>query len=272
MGRTRTALIVAIAFASTSAKAHEVWIEPSTWQMPADTDFTAQLLNGQNLEGQALSWDPRVILRAETWQGTETAALQGRFGDVPALTGSVGSEGLLTLLYQSKFNTVVYQDYEKFVEFLTEKNHLEILDAHAARSLPKTPIKEAFSRFSKALIAVGTGAGEDMARGLEIEIVALDNPYTSDITGGLRFQALFEGEPLKSNRVTLFERDPAGMVQTSVAQTDAEGIVRFPIRQDHTYLVDTVVMRQPDRALFIASGGAFWESLWASLTFSVPSR
>lgn len=272
MGQFRTALVIATLLTSTSLSAHEVWMEPMDWRMQARTGFTAQLLNGQNLEGQKLSWDPRVIVRAEIWQNGLGKAMEGRFGDVPALSGTIEKDGLLTLVYQSRPNTVVYKDFATFTEFLTEKNHPEVLEAHAARQLPETSIKEAFSRFSKALIAVGTGTGADAPRGLEIEIVALDNPYTSDLESDLRFQALYRGAPLEDNRVTLFERNPAGVVTLSVEQTDAQGIVSFTVTPENTYLVDTVVIRQPSRELFIQTGGVFWESLWASLTFNVPKH
>ena len=175
----------------------------------------------------------------------------------------------MTLIYQSGYSTITDREYEKFVNFVTEKGFPEVVDAHAARDLPQNPIKEAYVRFAKSLIAVGEGTGEDTARGLELEVVALDNPYTSE-GADLRFQVLYRDVPLIENKVTVFARDAGGEVTTFDLETTAEGTVSFQPVPGTSYLVDTVVIREPARDLVLETKGAAWESLRASLTFRAP--
>lgn len=254
------------------ALAHEVWIEPVSWQIEVDETVSAHLLNGQELSGIQLSWDPKSIALAQSWTTGTSQDLDGRFGDVPAFSATANSEGLLSLVYQSEPKTLTYPDFETFTGFLDEKGWSGILEQHDARGLPKSQVKETYSRFAKTLIAVGDATGADAPRGMELELVALDNPYLAATDDALRFQLIYQGVPLPDNRVTLFERAPDGAVRLSHQQTDAEGIASFDTNRGHMYLVDSVVVRQPSRDMFIETRGALWESLWASLTFKQPAK
>jgi len=254
------------------ASAHEVWLEPLQWEVPDEAIVQARLLNGEGFKGAELLWDPRVIVRAQRWQGDDGADIAGRFGDNPALATNAAETGLLTLVYQSAPNTVVYESYDKFALFVAEKGFDTALADHAVRDLPRAPIKEAFSRHVKTLMAVGDGRGADVPRGLEIEIVALTNPYTADPAQPMQFQALYQSAPLADHLVTLFERTPEGEVNVQSVRSDATGIASFVTKAGNTYLVDAVVLRVPARDLVLQTRGAVWESLWASLTFRVPYR
>ncbi|MCX7560533.1 DUF4198 domain-containing protein [Sulfitobacter sp. F26204] len=270
MHKVCIALIAAIALNVAPAKAHEVWIEPAQWTINVGSEVAGQILNGQNLKGIKLSWNDKATLRAEKWQGADMEPIVGRLGDVPALRTAATEDGLVTLLYQSGLSTITYKEHEKFASFVTEKGHQAILDAHAARGLPQAPIKEAYSRFAKALIAVGTGQGQDAARGLELEIVALTNPYRTPLDQDLRFQLLYQGAPLVNNRVTVFARQASGEVTENYLQTDGNGEVSFKQVAGRIYLVDSVLLREPAREVVAETRGAIWESLWASLTFRTP--
>ena len=271
MFKTSVALTLAVSLFSTAVKAHEVWLEPDAWQMPIGSAITAQLFNGQELKGQKLSWQPRAIKRAEKWEGDSGSALEGRLGDIPAIATSADAEGLLTLLYQSAHNTLTYDSYEKFTLFLDEKGFTRLTREHENRNLPKERIREAYSRHAKALVAVGSGQGVDAPRGMEIELVALDNPYTANLAEPLRFQIIYQNAVLPENRVTLFDRASDGTVVISTQQSDAQGTVAFNLTPGHTYLVDTVMIRATSRDLLVQTQGAVWESLWASMTFQIPN-
>ena len=252
-----------------AAQAHEVWIEPLQWSYAAGEDLQAHLRNGEMFKGVDLAWNDRSTVLAEQRQGDDTAGLTGRLGDLPAISAQGVGDGLMTLIYQSGYNTVTYREFEKFSSFVAEKGYSDVVETHAARDLPRTQIKEAYVRFAKSLIPVGDGEGEDTARGLELEIVALDNPYTEE-GSDLRFQVLYRDAPLVENRVTVFARDAAGLVTTRELETSADGIVKVQTDPGATYLIDTVVVREPARSLVIETKGAMWESLWASLTFQSP--
>lgn len=265
-----SAVIFGLAISASVTHAHEVWIEPEVWQYSVGATMTAQLRNGQNFEGTDLFWNPNTIVRAEKWSGTERELLAGRLGDKPALTTQSQKEGLLTLLYQSTPNSVVYREYEKFFAFVMEKGHEQIVSEHNNRKLSKTVIREAYTRYAKSLIAVGAGQGADVGRDLEIEIIALNNPYAADPKEQMQFEVRYQNTVLPANRVTLFAKKPDGSVATSHQETNKDGIVTFQLAAGTTYLLDTVIIRQPSRKLAAQTGGAVWESLWASLTFQIP--
>lgn len=260
-----------IALVATSPTAHEVWIEPVQWQVTQASTVQAHIRNGEYFDGFDLTWNDKQTLRSEAWAQDYMVEIVGRLGDRPALKMQADAEGLLVLLHQSDYRTVDYDDFSKFAAFLTEKGYASILTEHAKRRLPERQIKEAYARFSKSLVAVGDGEGLDAFRGLELELVALTNPYTAPRNEPMTVQLYYEGAPLSNNKVTVFERAEDGIVNQIFLQTDAEGKSSFPMNAGMTYLVDSVVLREPSRDLVVKTRGAVWESLWASLTFKVPN-
>lgn len=252
-----------------AVQAHEVWIAPTDWTPSVGEDIRADIKNGHDFVGVDLSWNADSAVRAELWSQDGTTQIDGRLGDRPAITVQSASDGLATIVYQSTYRNIVYATYEKFAGFVTGKGYASVLDHHAERRLPEAPIKEAYVRFAKSLIAVDGIDGTDEERGLELELVALANPYMPDVEE-LTVQLLYRSEPFADNQVTVFERDMDGTVTSQVMRSDVQGQVQFPLRTGVTYLVDSVVIREPTRELVAASRGAVWESLWTSLTFEVP--
>lgn len=251
--------------------AHEVWIEPLQWQVQQSDVVLANIRNGEYFSGFNLSWNDEQTVRSEAWVRGDMFQITGRLGDLPALKIQAEKDGLLVFLHQSDHRTVNYNDFGKFASFLTEKGYDRILNEHAKRGLTETRVKEAYSRFSKSLIAVGTGEGSDAPRGLELELVALTNPYMLAPDEHMIVQLYYEGAPLSDNKITVFGRTEDGTVDELFLQTDTEGKASFPTSEGMTYLVDSVVVREPSRSLVAKTRGAAWESLWASLTFSTSS-
>ena len=265
-------LCFCILFSATSVRAHEVWLEMSDWSLSPQQDFSARLINGHEFEGIELSWHPRSILRAEMWRGTEGFELVGRAGDRPVIRSRAGGDSLLILIYQPTHSTLVYDTFDKFASFARQKGQDQAIADHADRGLPQQAIREAYTRFVKVLAGVGSATGTDRSFGMELEIVALDNPYVANLSAPLRFRVLYRDAPLTDNQVMLLARDDTGAVSKTLEQTDEAGLVSFPVEPGVTYLVDSVVLRAPDAELAARTQGAVWESLWASLTFRVPAK
>lgn len=262
--------IVLWVFSLCAVQAHEVWIAPTDWTPSVGEDITTDIKNGHDFVGVDLPWNADSAVRAELWTQDSVTQIDGRLGDRPAITTQAASDGLATIVYQSTYRNIVYATYEKFAGFVTGKGYASVLEDHAERRLPEAPIKEAYVRFAKSLIAVDGMDGADEERGLELELVALANPYMPEVEE-LTVQLLYRSKPFVDNQVTVFERDVDGTVTTQVMRSDAQGQVQFPLRPGVTYLVDSVVVREPSRELVAASRGAVWESLWTSLTFQVPA-
>jgi uncharacterized GH25 family protein len=250
--------------------AHEYWIEPKNYAVPANTNVAASLFNGKNFAGSEFAYAPQQFTRFELVSGDTAIPITGRLGDKPALNMPPIGDGLHIAVYQSVLQIITYQDFELFTKFVTHKDLKGTLERHAARGLPQTGFREFYTRFSKALVAVGDGAGQDRSFGLEIELVALKNPYTDDVSVGLPVRSLYQDKPRPDVQIELFEKDPTGKVEVTLHRTNAAGIALLPVKKGYSYLVDNVVLREPVAGSIPAEKGAAWESLWAALTFAVP--
>lgn len=249
--------------------AHEFWIEPKAYQIPANGQLAADLVNGQEFEGIRLAYIPRNFVNFALFAGNTTARVQGRPGDVPALDQAPLDEGLHIAAYQARDMTVDYPNWEKFQRFVDHKDLGDVRSQHEARGLPLDDFEEVYARFSKALIGVGNGAGSDRRVGFETEIVALTNPYTDDLSDGFQVEIHYRNALRTDAQVEVFEKAPDGAVDITLYRTDANGIATFPVTPGHAYMVDAVVLREP-AATLAEQTGAVWQTLWANLTFAVP--
>ncbi|MCG6902729.1 MAG: DUF4198 domain-containing protein [Rhodobacter sp.] len=265
--RLRT--FVAAMLLAMPAQSHEFWISPETYSIGAQDQMLADIRVGQNFKGGAYSYLSSKFVRFDLVQNGKVIAVEGREGDRPALAAAAPGEGLVTIVHQTTDYLLTYSEAEKFVNFVEHKDFDGVLEQHRARGLPDTGFRERYSRYAKSLIAVGAGQGADQEVGMETEIVALANPYSDDLSGGLPVRVLYQGAVRADTQVELFERAPDGTVEVTKLRTDAAGEVYVPVKAGHEYLVDAVVMRPLEP---VAENDPVWESLWASLTFKVPGE
>lgn len=251
------------------AQAHEWWIEPKAYVVAADATVDAGLFNGQMFKGGQFPFLPQNFVRFDLALGDLVVPVKARLGDLPALSMPPLGNGLHVAIYESAGDVVLYKDFAVFTRFVEHKDFPGALARHRERGLPETGFREFYTRYAKALIAVGSGAGQDRAFGLTTEIVALKNPYVDDIAAGLPVQVFYLGAPRADAQVELFAKDPAGIVTVTLHRTDAEGVAVLAVVPGTSYLADAVVLREPD-ADTAAAQDAVWESLWAALTFAVP--
>lgn len=264
----RSSLLVAllVTLAGPAAQAHEFWIDPEDYTVEPGGRIVADLRVGQEFKGGSQAYVPRNFRRFEIADATGLAGVEMRMGDRPALDVTVEGEGLAIVLHVTRDYELTYTDPEAFPNFVTHKDAAWTLERHADRGLPETGFKERYSRHAKSLVAVGQGQGQDRAFGLTTEIVALANPYTDDLSGGLPVQLFHEGRPRPEAQVEVFARQ-GETVEVFTLRTDAEGVARVPVTPGAEYMLDAVVLRELDGT---GEDGAVWESLWANLTFAVP--
>lgn len=260
---------LALCLLSAPVSAHELWIEPVVYQVAADANLTGRIVNGEEFEGAALAFIPQRFAHFVTISAAGLAPVPGRVGDSPALSMPAPAEGLVVVAYQSRPSTVDYATWEKFQRFADHKDLGAVLPQHEARGLPSENFREVYTRYSKSLIAVGNGAGADAATGLETEIVALTNPYTDNLSGGMRLQLLYRNAPRANEQIEIFERNGSGAVNIFMVRTNANGVATVPVKPGHEYMADAVVLREPSAQL-ANDTQSVWETLWANLTWATP--
>lgn len=251
------------------AQGHEFWIDPHAFVIDPGENVVADLRVGEDYNGSAYSYLPTNFRQFGLVQGRAAVLVDGRLGDRPALSQVPPGEGLLVVLHETTDNKLTYSEFAKFERFVTHKDARWTLAEHAERGLPDEGFSEAYSRYAKALVAVGDGRGQDRFLGLKTEFVAEANPYTDDLSGGFPVALFYQGEPRKDAQVEVFEKAEDGSVEIFLARTDEDGRATIPVKPGHRYMLDAVVLREPERALAEA-GNVVWESLWANLTFEVP--
>lgn len=258
--------LVAFVVTACPGGAHEFWIEPNEYQVESGGPVVADLLVGQGFEGSPQVFFPDRATRSEIIRDGEVAPYQGRMGDVPAIQVTETASGLLVLVHETRATTLKYKAWEEFAAFAAHKDFTDIETRHAERGLPRADFFESYTRHVKALIGVGDAEGEDRETGMETEFVALANPYTDDLSGGMPVRLLYQGQPRADAQVEVYDRAPDRSVSVFLSRTDSTGKALVPVRPGHVYLFDAVVLRPAPEG-----GRPVWHSLWAALTFAVPT-
>ncbi len=266
-----SSLIVCLA-ATISAQqvaSHELWLEPLDYQVRAGGQLQATIINGEGFSGTALPYLPQRFRHFVVSTAERNVQVPGRPGDMPGLNMSSQDDGLHVVAYQSTPQTISYQTWEKFQKFADHKDFGDVRSRHDARGLPPEDFKESYIRFSKTLIGVGSSVGADKRMGLETEIVALTNPYTDDLSDGMRVQLFYGSDVRADEQIEVFAKSPGDEVKITLVRTDGNGIATIPVESGVSYQLDAVVLREPSEAA-AAQSGAVWETLWANLTFQAP--
>lgn len=254
------------------AYAHEFWIDPPKFQVENDAPFVADLRNGELFQGTAQSFFESRNTRFEVSLGGQNIQITGRMGDRPAIQlPAPGEDGLMVIVHEAAPSTVSYAKWEKFMSFVAHKDFQGVEALQTQRGWAKENFKELYTRHSKSLVAIGGGEGADRAFGLATEFVALDNPYAADFDGTLDVALLYDGAPRGDAQIEVYARDKDDTVVVTKTRTDAMGLAAIPVDAGTEYLLDAVVLR-PLAGATTVEAGPVWETLWATLTFAVPSR
>ena len=248
---------------------HELWIDTTDFKVEKDTILNLNLRNGENFDGFSLGYFDRSVKELYWRQNGKKFNNNSRQGDNPALQISPTDNGLISIIYVSKPSIIKYKDFSKFQNFVIEKHSPSALEIHKNLDFPRENFSELYTRYSKALVGVGTSKGFDTENNLELELVALENPYTDNMDDGIEILALYNGNPRAFSNLNVFERSNTdSSVNTFVVKTNDKGVAVVEVKNDCTYLIDNVIIRPANEKLF-KERGVIWESLWAALTFSV---
>lgn len=274
-------LFRAICFISTillpgAMSAHEFWIDATPYQFAPGAAVTADLRNGQEFSGISLPYLTNSFDRFASFHNDNLNTYLGRNGDFPAFRrDDLSATGLLIIAHETSPSEITYDSWQKFETFAAEKGLLE--DVSQSRSdIIESGFRETYSRHAKSLIAIGAGDGADRNLNLEIELIALNNPYAHPSGLPFRIELRFRDRPLQHHHITVFSK-PIGTTQKTqhiaTYQTDLDGRISLDLSPGLEYLIDAVVLLplpQEETHKPAKNIPLLWHSYWASLTFAAP--
>lgn len=244
-----------------AARAHDFWIEPTTFHPARGATVAVSLRVGEQFVGDPVLRNDSTIERFVVRQSGRDAEMSGIEGADPA-GWFVADGGGAVVAYESRPSPVELPA-AKFEVYLRRYGLEWVIAARTREGDRDEPGRERFSRCAKALLAGPRAAGAtSRPLGLRYEIVPTGDPSFSS---SFRGRVLYDGKPVSGALVTaVLHGDPYHHVQ---ARSDAAGAFAFPLRRAGVWLVTSVLMRE---APFYSP--ADWESFWASLTFELRPR
>jgi uncharacterized GH25 family protein len=260
--RTAAALAAA-ALSLPTLRAHDMWIEPTTFFPALGQIVGAKLRVGQDLLGDPLPRDPALINQFVVEDASGRKPLVGRDGSDPAGYLRAGTAGLLVVGYLSNASPVELAP-EKFNQYLKEEGLDAVAALRARRNEAGAKARELFSRCAKSLVLAGfpSESQGDRTLGFTLELVAERNPYVLRSGEELPVRLIYQNRPLAGALVVAINRlNPSEKVS---ARTDNFGRVRLRLRPEGMWLVKAVHMLPAP-----SGANADWVSYWASLTFEM---
>lgn len=257
---TRTLALLGLLLTGPALRAHDFWIEPSSFRPQPGARVAVRLRVGEHLQGDPVPRDPRRIERFAVVGPAGKKEAVGIAGADPAGWISPAEPGLHWIVFDSN-HASLEQTAEKFDRYLDEEGLERVREL--GRSKTGT-VKESYSRCAKSLVAVGgtAGTGWDRALGLELELVPERNPYDLKAGEALPVRLLYRGQPLAGALV----KAVAANAEVS-ARSDSNGRAELRLDRPGLWLIKAVHMVPAPETP--ADTGADWESLWASLTFEL---
>lgn len=250
---------------TTSALAHDMWIDPAKFTPKSGEIVSLRLFVGQDLIGDPLQRNPALIRQFIAEDAGGQKPVVGRVGGDPAGFVRVAAPGMMVIGYRSNPSTVDLPA-EKFNSYLKEEGLDAIAALRSQRKETATPVRELFSRCAKSLLFSGplSQAPPDRTLGFTLELTAERNPYRMHAGDSLPVRLTYENKPLPGALVIAMNReDPNVKV---ALRTGEDGRVRLPLARPGMWLIKAVHMIPAP-----TSSNANWESFWASLTFEIPS-
>lgn len=257
-------LLIGLA-AAPAARAHDFWIEPSTFTPAPGEKVAVRLRVADHFPGDPFPRNAARIERFAVLGGGAEAAVPGVEGVDPAGYLVAGKPGIYQIVYDSNHASIELAG-EKFEQHLAEQGLERISELRRKDGRSAAAAKEIYSRSVKALLAVGNGSeGFGGPAGLPLELIPEKNPFQLKPGGELPLRLLYQGKPLAGAWVEA--RNPRRDQEKVSGRTDQEGRVRLRLASGGLWLIKSVHMVSAPK-----ESGADWESFWASLTFETAGR
>lgn len=265
-------LLLIICFISLWALAHEFWLRPQKFyftirevaniRFKVGEHFSGDNWNGNKEKVQALlHYTPSGLV-------TDIASSLSDTKKGDSLQVPLREEGTHMVIFNST-NSFISLEADTFNAYLIEDGLEQALLYRKAHGEENTQSTEHYQRSVKTVFQVGGLVTDACTKptALPLDIIPGENPYSvpkgtdSKKPVKVRFQVLFNHEPLSNALVKTWYYDEKKQVKMDTAHTNRKGWITTE-RHSGPFMVSCVYMKrnQPGAA-------AQWQSYWASLCF-----
>lgn len=246
---------------TTLSWAHDYWLEADKFQVAVGEDLVVHLYVGHNFDAEIerkLQKDMTSKFILVTKEKSIDLLNEFSEGNFPIVKRKLDLAGPTLLVMERNFASIELEK-DKFVKYLKEEQ-----GEHAKLHNNEGKQRERYARCIKSLVVCGDKPQGDIHKkvfGQKLEIILLQNPYTTSLGGSIEAKILFDGKPLANKMVMAQNKDAEGKINTLKAKTNSEGIAKFTINHKGVWIVRLV------HILPLVDEDYDWESFWASYSF-----
>ena len=263
-------VIMVLGFSST-AFAHDCWLQPDAFSLGFEALIFARLLVGHRHKSQKeLPFEKDAIPRVDLYSSTGRTDLLPllKEGGLPIVEYKPDFTGQ-GLIAMDKAFTGIELTTEQFTKYLgheQQQGHLSLLEKEGSEKKQK----ERYARCIKTLVRVGNNEENcfyDQATGQKLEIILLGNPFNHKKDSPLKAKVLFNNSPLKNKYLTAYNLGNDGELLTYSEKTDENGMAAFKIDTPGIWLLRLVNIYPCTEEEDVD-----WESYWGSYCFEIPEQ
>ncbi|MGB3721199.1 MAG: DUF4198 domain-containing protein [Pacificimonas sp.] len=257
-----------LAFVTTAAGAHDMWLQPETFRPEAGASVATQLYVGHGADRTrwGVSNTHVIEFEARTASGsvdqTSTLSLGAGEADAAPVFGTAATH-VLTMMSRNSMSTLPAQ---QFNDYVSDAGITPIADARRAAGTEATEGRESYSRRAKAILKVCAADKPDdpvaaTPVGHKLEIVPMVDPAWLADGRALPVKVLYEGKPVDGAtlKVTDLSRDRP-LAEGVITTAEGTALLNLPSRGE--WLITTIWSSALER-----DPAADFDTIFASLSF-----
>lgn len=264
--RNILALAVALSAVAATASAHDFWLVPDMFAVPASREIV--------VKGQTSSAFPTTLSAVTPDRLTEARVIG--VADDERITALSTHDNSLVLRHRPKSPGQkivavavgwrhVKETAESFRKYLVAEGAEDALTRYdRSGQLPKSDIVRRYAKYGKTVVEVGEGPRAfERSAGHPLEFIPVSDPSAASRAGQLQFRLMFQGKPLAGARVHagIAPRDGKPGTDVSTVTTNS-GIVTVPAGAGLWNVRTIHVVPSP------AAADAQWDVHWATFVYS----
>lgn len=257
-----------VAAAVTVAAAHDMFLKPTRFFAPENSEVRVRVLNGtftksENSIARSRLADASVVTPARriTLDTTEWNAT----GDTSTFHIHTRGAGTYVIGASTK-PSVIALSADDFNLYLKDDGIPDVLEARRTAGELGKSARERYHKHIKAMVQVGNARSSHYSTvlGYPAEIVPMENPYSLASGAALRVKTLVDGKPA-ANQLVLYGGLTANEtnIDPRSVRSNAEGVATIPLSTPGIWYIKFINMAR------VRSDTVDYESKWATLTFQV---